>query len=79
LHDNVAIITGGARGIGAAIATRDGADGALVALAVFLASADADYVVGQTLNVDGGQPVELKHSLGRGCVKQFTGGCAALW
>ncbi len=39
LKDKVAIVAGGARGIGAA---------------VFLASSDGDYVVAQTLNVNGG-------------------------
>ena len=43
----------------------------LAGAAVFLASADADYVVGQTLNVDGGN--RLAEPCARAGVKQFTG------
>ncbi len=64
LNGKVGAMTGGSVGIGLAIAERLAAEGVnLVPAArgtecvreeVFLASADSDYVVAQTLNVDGG-------------------------
>ena len=64
LNGKVADVTGGSVGIGPAIAVRLATEGLNFVLAArgaervceedFLASADSDYVVAQTLNVDGG-------------------------
>jgi len=64
LNGKVGAMTGGSVGIGLAIAVRLVAEGLNLVLAArraervreedFLASADSDYVVAQTLNVDGG-------------------------
>ena len=54
-RDQVALVVGGAQGIGKAIALRLAREAATVVIAEFLASSDADYVNGVLLFVDGGQ------------------------
>jgi len=51
----VALVVGGAQGIGKAIALRLAGEAATVVIAEFLASSDADYVNGVLLFVDGVQ------------------------
>ena len=50
------VVTGGARGIGLAGATRFANEVARASIAAFLASDDASYMAGQTLYPDGGRP-----------------------
>lgn len=54
LAGKVAMFTGAARGIGRAIALRYGQGAEIATAAVFLASAEASFVGGHILNVDGG-------------------------
>ncbi|WP_432051366.1 hypothetical protein [Streptomyces xiamenensis] len=55
LEGKVARVTGGSRGIGAAIALRPAAEGAEVAATVaHLAGVDGGYLTGTAVHVDGG-------------------------
>ncbi len=59
LHGKVALVTGGARGIGAAIAIELASQGATVALSYSASEAKATAIV-QTINAAGGKAVALK-------------------
>ena len=59
LNDKVAVVTGGSRGIGAAIARRYGAEGARVAV-VYKASADAADTVVADIEAAGGQATAIR-------------------
>ncbi|MFE6690515.1 SDR family oxidoreductase [Streptomyces sp. NPDC057743] len=72
LAGKVALVTGGSRGIGRAIAERLGRDGALVALSYARDATAADEVVSR-IRKDGGQAVALHAPLGH------RGDAAALW
>ncbi|MFE7313542.1 SDR family oxidoreductase [Streptomyces sp. NPDC057555] len=72
LHGKIALVTGGSRGIGRAIAERLGRDGAVVALTYARDAAAADDVVAR-IRKDGGRAVALHAPLGH------RGDAAALW
>jgi NAD(P)-dependent dehydrogenase (short-subunit alcohol dehydrogenase family) len=72
LEGRVALVTGGSRGIGEAIARRLGRDGATVAVAYARDEASAQQVVGQ-INSAGGRAFALRAEFGR------HGDAAALW
>ncbi|HEU5025395.1 MAG TPA: SDR family oxidoreductase [Spirillospora sp.] len=72
LAGKVALVTGGSRGIGRAVARRLAADGATVALTYGRDAAAADATV-RTIEKDGGRAVALRAELGR------HGDAAALW
>jgi NAD(P)-dependent dehydrogenase (short-subunit alcohol dehydrogenase family) len=72
LDGKVALVTGGSRGIGRAIAERLGRDGALVAVAYAEDQAAADEVV-KRIDEDGGRAFAIRAELGR------HGDAAALW
>ncbi|MHB6912538.1 SDR family oxidoreductase [Streptomyces sp. DB-54] len=72
LDEKIALVTGGSRGIGRAIAERLGRDGAVVALTYARDAAAADEVVA-TIRKGGGRVVALHAPLGH------RGDAAALW
>ncbi|MBG0831540.1 SDR family oxidoreductase [Planomonospora sp. ID67723] len=72
LNDKVALVTGGSRGIGRAIAERLGRDGAVVAVAFARDKAAADEVV-EKIGKGGGRAFAIQAELGR------HGDAAALW
>ncbi|GAA5051788.1 NAD(P)-dependent dehydrogenase (short-subunit alcohol dehydrogenase family) [Thermocatellispora tengchongensis] len=72
LAGRIALVTGGSRGIGRAIARRLAADGATVALTYARESAAADEVV-RSIAKDGGRAFALHAELGR------HGDATALW
>lgn len=72
LEGKTALVTGGSRGIGRAIAQRLGRDGATVAVAYARDESAANEVVAR-IRKDGGQAFALRAALGR------HGDAAALW
>ena len=59
LNDKVAVVTGGSRGIGAAIARRFGAEGARVAV-VYRAAAEAAHDVVGSIEAAGGEATAIR-------------------
>ncbi|QIS12625.1 SDR family oxidoreductase [Nocardia arthritidis] len=72
LNGKVALVTGGSRGIGRAIAERLGRDGVVVAITYATDRAAAEEVV-ERIGKDGGQAVAIRAALGE------HGDAAALW
>ena len=54
LEGRVAIVTGGAQGLGKAYAKRHEVPEDLTGTVLFLASDESDFITGQTIVVDGG-------------------------
>ena len=71
LKNKVAVVTGGSRGIGAAIARRFGAEGARVAV-VYKAAADAADEVVDAIKASGGEAIAIR------CDVAQTKDCAAM-
>ena len=71
LNDKVAVVTGGSRGIGAAIARRFGAEGARVAVVYKAAAEAADEIVAE-IEAGGGEAAAIR------CDVAQTSACAAM-